>query len=565
MSAYELPPPPPPSELPPLPQGPPPRTFGAPSGGDSWRPPAQYPSYPQQMDYNGDSWRPPPTMNYSDQNQFSFRANENAPRYPDEKERDEAATKYKARLADNSRRPGRGNARRPYGQRQFNHRPPTAERPLLTVDGVDPSQQMLGIDQTAAQRFKATEDLSDSGEDMVESDSDAEYGPKSEKGVMLILDGIEEANMEDYSERPMKRRALPEQLSEASVPKWSNPDPYTVLPPVDESQRKKRDVVKLIRKARVAADKENITQNEVAANNDFISFGFEDEQDREEVEVRPPQVPGAPTGPRHPNQHSSYNGAMNGAVQVSADHQSHPHNGYTASMNGAPGTNGATRSIVDRVPPPGLPTRPAGLPPKPDFGLNGDTSSVPSYNGHQGVTPKTSVNPPSSGSGTLNANGSSSNQNGALGSRKRTYDDEIKVELPRPPPRKKGKGGQSNGSLSSEWVPPKGKNPTPWLVRSPLKTENPGFRFVQHQSDNKCLLIIDVVYIKRFVISTISSSLGSLSRSFEKTCWSEFRKLFKPRCQSVKFTVLAPSPLDYIFLTRTWILSSSQTHSVTMM
>ncbi|POS83513.1 hypothetical protein EPUL_004710, partial [Erysiphe pulchra] len=52
-------------------------------------------------------------------------------------------------------------------------------------------------------------------------------------------------------------------------PRWSNPDPYTALPPPDESQRKKKDVVKLIRKARVAS--ESKTKLETPTD-DFISF-----------------------------------------------------------------------------------------------------------------------------------------------------------------------------------------------------------------------------------------------------------------------------------------------------
>lgn len=77
--------------------------------------------------------------------------------------------------------------------------------------------------------------------------------------------------------RPRKKRALEPASAPASAPpapKWSNPDPYTVLPPPDDSQSKKVDVVKLIRKARVS---ENATQagkaDAVASNEDFISFG----------------------------------------------------------------------------------------------------------------------------------------------------------------------------------------------------------------------------------------------------------------------------------------------------
>jgi non-canonical poly(A) RNA polymerase PAPD5/7 len=61
-------------------------------------------------------------------------------------------------------------------------------------------------------------------------------------------------------------------MNEVFRSKWSNPDPYTVLPAGDVA--KKRDVVKLIRKAKVAVAP---IPNGLEANEDFISFGFEPE------------------------------------------------------------------------------------------------------------------------------------------------------------------------------------------------------------------------------------------------------------------------------------------------
>jgi non-canonical poly(A) RNA polymerase PAPD5/7 len=60
-----------------------------------------------------------------------------------------------------------------------------------------------------------------------------------------------------------------------SVPKWSNPDPYTVLPPPETAKRV--DVVKLIRKAKNDAAEQNNNGNAVAANDDFISFMPDDQ------------------------------------------------------------------------------------------------------------------------------------------------------------------------------------------------------------------------------------------------------------------------------------------------
>lgn len=449
QSIYDRPPPPPPHELPPLPPGPPPpRIFGAPSGGDSYRPSGHYNDYPQRIPSNGDSWRPSDHgHNYSERNDFSFRVNEKAPKYPHEKERDEAAAKYKARLANNPRRAERIAARGSYAQRQFNHRPPTAGRPLLvTVNGSDASEQMLGIDETGTHRFLAAEDLSDSGEDMSESEPDAEDRGMVETSMSPVVGNTDESNEEEPSERPAKRRALPIQSMEASsAPKWSNPDPYTVLPPVDESQRKKRDVVKLIRKARVAAEKGDDMQNEVAANKDFISFGFDDEYAGEDHDNQP-GVPGAPTGPRQSNHHNSYQG----------------------TVNCAPGTSMASTSTEQMGPPP-------GLPPKPDIPVRGGKMPAPPK---AGLPPKPAANEHRPSLKSQVVESSSATQNGALGTRKRTHNDEIKTEVPRPPPRQKGKGSQSNGSLTSDWVPAQRKDATPWLERSGLKTESSSFRSV---------------------------------------------------------------------------------------
>jgi non-canonical poly(A) RNA polymerase PAPD5/7 len=88
------------------------------------------------------------------------------------------------------------------------------------------------------------------------------------------------------SPRPRKKRAV--KINTATVPptpKWSNPDPYTVLPPPDDSQAKKTDVVKLIRKARIAASVPAplVPTDAVTSNQDFISFDVDDAEGSGEV------------------------------------------------------------------------------------------------------------------------------------------------------------------------------------------------------------------------------------------------------------------------------------------
>jgi non-canonical poly(A) RNA polymerase PAPD5/7 len=72
-----------------------------------------------------------------------------------------------------------------------------------------------------------------------------------------------------------------------SVPKWSNPDPYTVLPPPEETTGKRIDFVKLIRKAKNSVAEQSDATNAVAANHDFISFGDDDNEDASEPLVIP--------------------------------------------------------------------------------------------------------------------------------------------------------------------------------------------------------------------------------------------------------------------------------------
>ncbi|KAI5300263.1 hypothetical protein KEM56_002589 [Ascosphaera pollenicola] len=87
----------------------------------------------------------------------------------------------------------------------------------------------------------------------------------------------------------------------APAPKWSNPDPYTVLPPAaEENPGKKKDFVKMIRKAKMQADQRNEdskSRNEVVENVDFISFDMEDLS-----HFMPPED--APTGPRNDRKRS---------------------------------------------------------------------------------------------------------------------------------------------------------------------------------------------------------------------------------------------------------------------
>lgn len=184
----------------------------------------------------------------------------------------------------------RGNAPPKKGQRNhprpeftFRARLKTAERPLLQGKR-ETTPEMLttdGVGEKQAPKFASLDDLSDSEEAEMDFSEDS-----------------------DEETRPSKRRAVASESNKMPisaplppVPKWSNPDPYTSLPPPDESQQKRVDVVKLIRKAKL---QNNLAQTKdkdaVAENDDFISLGAMDDLMEQGPGDQAPE--NAPTGPR---------------------------------------------------------------------------------------------------------------------------------------------------------------------------------------------------------------------------------------------------------------------------
>ena len=156
-----------------------------------------------------------------------------------------------------------------------------SDRPLVqSRSGENGSEQTLGVD-AGSQKFMSLDDISDSEEENMDiSDSDRE------------ADAVNESHSDGgIDEPPTKRRnwGNAEALDAKDVPRWSNPDPYSVLPPVEEGGRKRKDPVKLIRKAFKPVEKDLPVKNQVSANDDFISFNdgedLSDSSDRASSEV----------------------------------------------------------------------------------------------------------------------------------------------------------------------------------------------------------------------------------------------------------------------------------------
>ena len=279
--------------------------------GDSYRPSRpSYPSYgyaqygPPPEHY----WHPPPPLlppgpppGYpppvyhfgqhgpgDSQSRFAFQTNTAAPRYPSDARPPPYGDRYvpgkqfvrNDRYRDQDRR-DRARPREP------RPRVPTADRPLLKFQRGNTPDQLPGMngEAKAAQRFRDLSEMSDSEEEaMIESDTEID-------GTKALDPGV----------------AAPENVpaSESvgqNATQWSNPELYTALPPTHDTSRKKKDVVKMIRRARVSAQQAD-SLKQVAQNDDFISFDLRDEEqvtthdDEKLADVRQPP-PNAPTGPR---------------------------------------------------------------------------------------------------------------------------------------------------------------------------------------------------------------------------------------------------------------------------
>ncbi|KAJ9142376.1 Poly(A) RNA polymerase protein 2 [Pleurostoma richardsiae] len=191
------------------------------------------------------------------------------------------------------------NRRPRYQAGRIFHRFVPADRPILHASHSDaPTESFL--DSSTGVVYKAIDELSDSDEaDMDISDTS----------------GVDDATHEPSAKRA--RVKLDQTLSGDIAPKWSNPDPYTALPPLDESAaHKKKDVVQLIRKARMHPASESKKASVPAEAEDFIRCDLNDSDDSDAGKVRghmslpegeaaaataPPTgagVPEAPTWPR---------------------------------------------------------------------------------------------------------------------------------------------------------------------------------------------------------------------------------------------------------------------------
>lgn len=192
--------------------------------------------------WRDDTFRPPPRDTNGSDGMYYFRGS----RDEDFRRREPYRPRQREPLRRNP--PGRGD--------HFRH-PRVAERPLLRLEHRQEDSSL--IDPNADIKFRNVEELTDSEEEVM-AESDNDDPARSTKRARLEVD---------------------DSMPESSKARWSNPDPYTALPPPSEAAAKRTDVLKLIRKARIDASLRTETASDQA---DFISF------DMNETETSVPEI-----------------------------------------------------------------------------------------------------------------------------------------------------------------------------------------------------------------------------------------------------------------------------------
>jgi non-canonical poly(A) RNA polymerase PAPD5/7 len=201
---------------------------------------------------------------------FTFRK-ESQIQWPTEPRADRNRPRNGNRNGHNNRG-GRGGRWQPRGSKAANER-----QILNTGMDRDVTPERLAGMTNGAHLFNPddiSEDDSDNGSNSAMSESASEGSSRGDRSSNEPVEN-------DSEEGPSKKRVRKEQgdADGNDKPKWSNPDPYYALPPViEDANMKKKDVVELIRKAKVAAEKEREqASNAVTQNDDFISFAMDDE------------------------------------------------------------------------------------------------------------------------------------------------------------------------------------------------------------------------------------------------------------------------------------------------
>jgi non-canonical poly(A) RNA polymerase PAPD5/7 len=304
---------------------------------------------------------------------------------------------------------------------------------MLDLGQTDNAVEHSYYDEEAGATYRPLSDLSDTDE--------------------AEMDISENEDSADATQEPSSKRARlsanPSAVDGDSAPKfapapqWSNPDPYTALPPPD-ANRQRKDVVQLIRKSRVQTKESR--HSLPAETEDFIPcFDTDEEEDEEsdnegEVTAPGPGMLGAPTGPRLSQasdqaaklSEAEAPNAGRGTARTTANGISFTAVDSSDLNNSVNGSNLGQMPFHALPPKPPVPDQAQSLPPRP--------------------TPV--------------------NSDSALGTRKRTFDDEIK--LPAQAQRRTDFKMPAAGWVMTTWKAKRGEDPTPWLEYDHSDSPNMG-------------------------------------------------------------------------------------------
>lgn len=248
--------------------------------GDSYRPErgerARPPPLAERMTFtSGDNYRPGHRAH-----QFTFESSQQLPQLPSGGPANQGTRgTQRNRRGDrgrggNAQRGGRGRGNSNGANRGAYRKAAPHERQLLQQQHSGP-ERTLGVAE-GSNRFLNVDDMTDDEETDTVVDNGASAGHGTSAGDVTSDDP---AVREKVARKPSQFRA-----DSDAVPKWSNPDPYTACPPPDETTGVKRDVVQLIRKAKNQDSEKAIGSNAVAANDDFISFGDDEDGGDDELD-----------------------------------------------------------------------------------------------------------------------------------------------------------------------------------------------------------------------------------------------------------------------------------------
>ncbi|KAI9151524.1 topoisomerase family TRF4 [Paramyrothecium foliicola] len=255
---------------------PPPRYDGPRHDSDSWRPSDGRRGDDRARPYDdyrppSDSYRPRPP-----QGDFTFRFDKPAGV-------GESGTGSRPHDRQGFRRDRGGRGR---GRGRWQPPPHPSERALVSGATKNLPEERLNAGDGVA-KYRDIDELSDDDE------------------LEMEISSPNDSETDEPSRKRTRTSAVTSESADAA-PKWSNPDPYTALPCPDAGDRKKKDMVKLIRKARVEESAAKPAATTKAEN--FISFDSseddeeeeeeDEEEDEDDVQIVPPPPPPPPVNGR---------------------------------------------------------------------------------------------------------------------------------------------------------------------------------------------------------------------------------------------------------------------------